>query len=137
MPDAAPTLCQLAEAREQYADQIVTVEGYLIAGGHGNSISDPRCGNGVGLKWHRDDVPQLRNLDAMAARAKREPLMVRLKVSGQMQQDDTNNMAGVRAWRLALSEAQVLSVQPLPEEDAHRNLTWLEGPSPEPFRPSR
>lgn len=135
--DAAPTLCELAEARERYADQTVTVEGYLIASGHGNSISDPRCGYGVGLTWHQEDVPRLRHLDAIANRAQREPLMVRLKVSGRMKQDDANNMLGVRAWRLALFEAEVLSAQRLSEADAHRYLTWLEGPSPEPFRPSR
>jgi hypothetical protein len=136
-PDANPTLCQLAEAREKYARQTVTVEGYLLVSRHGSVLTDPSCGYGVGLTWYEDDAVRLKDVAAVASRFSREPLMVRVKASGQMQQDATPNMVGTRSWNLAPATAEVLSVHPLPEQDVERYLRWLEGPSPEPFRPSR
>lgn len=136
-PKAPPTLCQLAEAREAYAGQRLTVEGYLLVGGHGSTVSDPRCGYGVGIAWYRDEPPSMRAFAAVARRSQWEPMMVRVRVTGEMKREREPGPAGERTWYLDLSAAEVLSARPLPDVDRERYLIWLEGPSPAPFRPSR
>lgn len=132
-----PTLCQLAEHRADYAGQRLTVEGHLLVSRHGSTVSDPRCGFGVGITWSVDANPGLRALHTIADQSQTQPMMIRVRVTGEMRQDRHHEMEGERPWFLDLTDAQVLSAQPLAPADAARYLTWLEGPSPAPFQPSR
>ena len=134
-----PTLCQLAAAREAYAGRTLTVEGYLLVSYHGSAIIDPRCGHGVGIKWSRADGPRLQPLTDIADRMRNlepGPWLVRIRITGVMQQDEHEGFAG-RPWQVRLDAAEVLSARQLPPEDETRFNRWREGPSAEPFRPSR
>jgi hypothetical protein len=128
-------LCQLAENREAYAGESVTIEGYLLASQHGTVVSDPQCGYGIGLSWFEDDLPRLKKLESAAHRAKDGNVMARVRVTGEIKRDAIPGMAGEKAWRLDVAAADVLAERPLSPEDVERYLIWLEGPSSEPFRP--
>jgi hypothetical protein len=136
-PYENPTLCQLAEHREAYADRLVEVEGELLSSRHGSVVSDPRCGYGVGISWWESDVPRMQEFDRIARRADGEPIRARVRVQGVMRQDENVGMSGERAWSLHLSQAHVLRAVRLSEDDWRRYLAWYDGPSSEPFRPTQ
>lgn len=91
----------------------------------------------MGLAVRATERPEVRELRSIVTRYLEEPVMARVRVTGEVEQDRRPNIAGVRSWHLNVAAAQVLSVRPLAPKDWDRYLTWLEGPSPEPFRPSR
>jgi hypothetical protein len=132
-----PTLCQLAEHRADYAGRVLTVEGFLLVSRHGSTVSDPRCGYGMAVAWRRGTTPGLSRLSAMAEQFETEGPMVVVRVTGEVKQDQFHSLGGEHPWFLDLSDARILRVQPLVEADRDRYLTWLEGPSPEPFQPGR
>jgi hypothetical protein len=136
-PVGAPTLCQLAEAREDYVGQTVTVEGFLLVSDHGSVVTDPRCGYGMGITGEHGDLLRMKGLDAVAKQLTEEPIMVRVRVTGEVRQDRAESMIGGKGWHLDLVAADVLSAERIAQKDAHRYLRWLEGPSPEPYRQSR
>lgn len=136
LPDR-PTLCQLAEHRADYAGRVLTVEGYLLPSQHGTSVTDPRCGYGMGVTWNRGGTPGLNRLSGLIYRYRAEEMMLMVQVTGEMRLDRSRSLGGEHPWILDLSDARILRTQPIAEADRDRYLTWLEGPSAEPFRPSR
>lgn len=130
----ARRVCDVARHREDYAGWTLVLEGYLLASGHGSVVIDPQCGEGVAISW-RDRDGRISAFTATAMAAQAEPMMVRIKVTGQMRHDGHSGMIDEPFWVLHLSDAQVLSARRLPWSDAERYMTWLDGPSPGPFRP--
>jgi hypothetical protein len=136
MPDR-PNLCQLAEHRADYAGRVLNVEGYFLASQHGSSVTDPRCGYGMGVTWGHVASPGLNRLTDLAYRYQGYEIMILVQVTGEVRLDRSRSMGGEHPWILDLADARIVRTQPIADADRDRYLTWLEGPSPEPFRPSR
>ncbi|TMJ20064.1 MAG: hypothetical protein E6G92_10005 [Alphaproteobacteria bacterium] len=136
LPDQ-PTLCQLAEHRSDYAGRTLMIEGYFLASQHGSSVGDPRCGYGIGVTWRGGRTPGLRRLGDLGERFRSEGMMILVRVTGEAKQDRSASLGGEQPWLLDLSDAPILRAQPIAEADEERYLSWLEGPSPSPFQPSR
>jgi hypothetical protein len=134
--DDAPTLCQVAEHTYAYAGRTLSLEGLLYVSRHGSSLSDPRCGRGLSLSWN-DGVLALSEFDAVVDRSMWEPLIVRVRVTGRIQREHERGWLGLRVWQFAIADAELLSVDPILDVDVDRYLSWFQGPSPEPFQPSR
>lgn len=132
-------LCEVAEQRSHYEGWTLVLEGYLLASGHGSSVTDPRCGHGVPIDWRDDEGGRFSRLNDAAQQfmSPEQRVMVRIRVTGVMRQNREPGMGGIRGWSLQLTDAEVLSVRRIPRQDARRYLIWLVGPSREPFRPSR
>ena len=135
---ANPTLCELARNREAYAGRAVTVEGILLASRHDSVVVDPRCGWGIGISWFEEDVPWMREFDAVAERPLDETMMARVRVTGVVRRESQPSWPGLpRAWILKLAKAEVLEAYPISDSDYDRFLEWRDGPSKGPFQPSR
>ena len=127
-------VCDVALHRQDYNGWTLVLEGYLLASRHGSAVTDPRCGRGVAIAW-RDSGGRMSRFGDVAERSQYEPLMVRIRVTGILRQDGRSGMVDEEFWLLHLTDAQLLSVQPVAEADADRYMRWLAGPSPAPFTP--
>jgi hypothetical protein len=107
LADAKPTLCQLAANRSAYAGQTVTVEGLLLVGFHGSALEDPSCHTGVPIAWFESDG--LTDLNTAAARARREPLKIKVRVTGKMQQAPPHDLVNEPYWELRVRAARVIT----------------------------
>jgi hypothetical protein len=90
----------------------------------------------VAITWRGSDG-RLSRFGEVAADARGAPMIVRVRVTGEMRQDGRSRMTDEPSWLLHLTDAEVLGVQRLSWEDAERYAIWLQGPSPTPFRPSQ
>lgn len=131
-PKPNPTLCELAQNREAYAGVTVTVDGVLLASRHGALVVDPTCGMGIGLAG-----PPMPDFEALLERSQLQTMMVRLRVRGVVKQRMDPDWVGGRPWQLDLTKVQILEALPIAKVDEARFLKWRNGPSKEPFRPSR
>lgn len=136
-PKPNPSLCELAHNREAYAGRAVTVEGVLLVSRHGSVVIDPQCGWGIGISWYDDDVPWIREFDAMVARSFEQDMMVRARVTGIVRRETQGSFGLPPAWIIKLAKADVLEAYPVSEAEHERFLDWLDGPHDEPFRPKR
>jgi len=132
-----PALCELAPNREEYAGQKVTVEGILLVSYHGSVVVEPRCDMGIGIEWFDDDLPWMREFDAIAERSQTETMMARVRATGIVKQKPHPDMTGGRPWYLDLTAAKVVEAYPIAKAHEGRFERWRSGLSPEPFRPSR
>ena len=132
-----PTLCELAHDRDVYAGRAVTVEGLLLVSRHGSVLVDPGCGSGIGISWFEEDVPQMREFDALAERSFQQDMMVKARVTGRVVRGTAGSFGLPPVWILRLAKAEVLEAYPVSQAEHERFLAWLDGPHKEPFRPTR
>lgn len=104
-----PTLCELAENRSAYADQVVTVEGTLLVTDHGTNIEDASCDKGVAANW-RDDSPDLREITDIIVREGEmiERYSMAVRVTGQMELVQSSGLVKGPVWELQVTSGQLL-----------------------------
>ena len=120
-----PSLCELTQKRETYAGRAVTVEGFLLVSHHGSAIVDPKCRGGIGVSWFEEDVPWMREFDAVAERSQAEAMMARVRVTGIVKRRSKPDWVGLRPWYLDLAKAEVLRANPISDVDMDRFLDSL------------
>ena len=128
-PTDVPTLCQLAQHRGAYAGRRLTVEGHLLSSRHGTVLSDPRCERGIGIEW-RDEGRGFAALTEIAQRSQVEPLVVTVRVTGEVKWRPSSMFRNAIDWYLDLESAEGLTVAPLPPGEKARYIETLYGGDP-------
>ena len=128
-------------APERFEGQIVKVEGYLSRDTHGIHLLQPGCDWEINLLWH-DDLSDARAFQSVVREIRRQPMMVRLRVTGRFKDPKPkpadrleDNLEVLLGSYLDLTDAKVLRAIPLSRGDAARYRDWLDEPRGRPFRP--
>ena len=86
--------------------------GELLVSDHGSAIEDPECDKGIPIQWQDEDVPNMREFDAVAQRVLAlEPVIVTVRVTGKMSKASRSVFFDEPYWYLDLVSADVLSVR--------------------------
>jgi hypothetical protein len=68
---------------------------------------------GIGIEWFEDDIPRMREFDAVARRSQAQTMMAKVRVTGRVRQKSKPDWVGLRPYYLDMSEALVLEAYPI------------------------